>query len=883
MLRKILYPFFATMMLIGPLNFQQATPPANDHFANAAVLTAALLPTTVDISAATIEPDEPQYCNAMERTVWYTFSPASTMHLRADTAGGIPATVNIYTSAGPGLTGLQFQDCASPNNPVTFQAEAGKTYYFQAGPAFGDTGTLSFSLSEPVTITGRVTEAGTGAPLPGDSPPFALVTLHRACGEECMEFVSSQGADSQGMFVFDNDAGNPLPAGIYWIEVSATPYQTMQFGPFDFSGADLDVGDLRLEPLPSIRSIRGRLLDGVTSQPISQTFVPVVELYRCAEGSCSELVNSQAPDDQGHFHFETDSAGNRLSTGTYQIVATADQYQPGQSKLVEAGDGADQTIGSLRLRSLPARFSDVVPCPDVPASGGDCAFSVRVWNGLPARLDGEVWSMVNTALADTLVGFTEFQVRDQPRLNLERGKSKVFHFRFKVPANDAASETAFCPRVFVGRGSNAFVNTIGFAELFCITRSADGMALTTMEDSALAEAGVSVSAPTGIEEEPNNSCQAAQVVSDATFPFTLDGNLESSQTPDVDFYRFTAAPGFALAIDLEGWATGNGTLVDPLLGVFDSNCSLLAYNDDNITRNSRLTIVVPEGGVFIVAATEFPDTGFVGGGNGIYQLRLTALQPIGAIHGTVTDAETGMPLTGDEIPFAFVHLLQCNEFGCLNVSGQSPASDGSFYFDRDFNGAPLGAGNYAVYVFADQYQVAQTAQFTVAEGEQVDVGNMALTAFPIHFSNIRQNCSEISSEGGFCDFTVDITNRLPTRFSGKAWSIVEASQIGSFIDYTSFQVDAPLDVRLDAGESRTLHFRFRIRGAVSDGAEFCPRVYAGQNPDPYFSTMGQSLLFCFVKGGTELMLMSTQDSQETSQQMHIEEVQPGPLFNEKEK
>jgi len=848
------------------VNILQAVPPANDNFANAESIMSLPFSASTDITDATIEPGEQQICYSMDRTVWYSFTPTETMAVRADTQGSIiNGNVNIYLAVGSGIADLQFLNCSGPSGSPMFTVEAGQKYYFQVGAASGEIGTVQFNLTEVAAITGRVTDAVTSAPLPGNAPPFALATLYRVCGDGCLEPVNSQQADSNGRFLFDNYFGGSLPAGTYQIEVSANLYQTEQFGPFEFSGINLEVGDLPIAPLPLIGSIRGRLVDAATGNPVSQTFTPSVQLFRCTDGNCFEFVNDQVPDSQGRFRFETDSSGNPLPVGTYKILASADQYQQAQTDPFEVGAGMHRTVGNLRITSFPVRFSAIQPCAEIPASGGECVFSVKIWNGLATRLKGATWSLAEGSLPNSFVGFTNFQVKDSQDLDLDRGKSKVFRFRFNVPANSSSEGTSICTRLFAGQGSNSFFDTIGFRDLFCVFRNAGGFSIASPQEAiAFAQAEVTAAA-TGTDIEPNNSCQAAQDMGTVSLPFVLDGNLDSSQTPDVDFFRFSGISGAPVVVDLEGAPTGKGTVSDTYLGFFDSNCNLVALNDDSNTVNSHLEFLIPSDGVFVLAATVCCDSDFVGGGDGTYQLTISPLQAIGSVSGRVTDAARGTPLRGDITPFAFVRLAQCDESGCVEVNSQAAGSDGGFRFDSDSNGAPLRVADYRVVVSADQYQTGQTDVFAVGEGEDHDAGDVALTSFPVRFSD-TQPCT-VPTEGGICEFSVKITNGLSTRLSGKAWSIVSGSGIGSFTSFTIFQPETPQDVRLNPGKSSVLRFRFRVRGSVADGATICTTVYVGQDPNALFNTVGRNSDFCFVKGQDGFTLLSEQEAQTASQQM----------------
>ncbi len=1190
------YTVSASATGLGSVNFslEQFLPPTNDNFANVKVIASLPFSATADITDFTNEPDEQQFCYFMGRTAWYSFTPAETMLVRANTQGSaINGNVNIYRAAGPGISDLQFLSCTGPADSPNFIAEANQTYYLQAGSAFDEVGSIQINLAQVPHITGRVTDAVTGNPLPGDAPPFTEVSLYRCDVSGCLEFITFQNADSQGRFRFTYDQfGAPLPAGTYQVQVSARQYQANQAGPFDFAdtildlgdipltplpaitgravdavtgsplpgdappfalvtlfrcdefgcfefvnqqqadsngrfrftsyyygtplptgtyqievsaslyltkqvgpfsfveGQDLDLGDIaivpssiirgrvvdantgnplpgdappfasvalrrcdvsgcfefvnsqntdgsgqfqfnsfpngqpltggtyeleiaagplyeirRLEvvigdgenrdlgdvplaPLPRIGSISGQIIDSVTGKPVPAAFAPFVHLNRCNEFGCFN-VNSEAPDTEGRFRFEIDSGGNPLVIGTYQVVAFADQYEPGQTDLFDVGEGEHRVV-DVRLKSFPVRFSDIRPCADLPATGGDCVYSVKITNGLATELEGAAWSVVDSNLPGSFAGFTNFQTREPREIEIASGKSKVLQFRFRVPANNSPFGTSVCAQAYVGQGSRPLFNTVGQRFLFCVFRGATGFTAMTpealqaslqqpqaAEPTRLLSVALSeqvVTAANGTDAEPNGTCATAQDVGAVTLPFTLDGVLDSAQSPDVDFFRFTGTPNALVRIDLEGASTGKGTLGDPFLGFFDSSCNVIALDDDSGEGpNSRLQFNIPPDGVYVLGATICCDAGFGGGGNGSYQLTITPViaigsisgrivdsktgdflpgdappftfvrllhctdsgcsevnnqnadslgqfrferdfsgspllvgtyqiqisanvylpgqtdpffvgeaehldlgniplppEPaVGSISGRITDAVTGQSLRGDATPFAFVRLLQCDEFGCFDVNGQATGSDGRFHFDRDFNGAPLRVGNYLVAVSADQYQPGQTEPFAVGEDENRDMGDAPLQSYPVRFSNI-QTCV-IPSGGGICEYAVTITNGMPTRLSGKTWSIVDGSGLGSFAGVTRFQTSDPLDVSVDAGKSKVVRFRFQVPGTVPDGATICTQVFVGQGGNAFFNTVGQRFLFCFVKGSTGFTLLSEQEAQAAFRQLQTPE------------
>lgn len=220
------------------------------------------------------------------------------------------------------------------------------------------------------------------------------------------------------------------------------------------------------------------------------------------------------------------------------------------------------------------------------------------------------------------------------------------------------------------------------------------------------------------ELEPNDSCLAAQDV--GTAPLEMSGALGS---PDVDFFLFRVnnASGTAI-IDLEGESLG-----DPVLGVFNSDCILLAADDDSGEGlNSRITIATPPDGVLVVAATSYPDFGFTGNGfySGSYTLRVNGDPNSVAVYGRVADSRTGAGIAS-----AIVTLRRCLDGFCFNFVGQTFTDfDGSFRFDSSFTQLP--AGEYMLEIFANNYVFNTFGPFSLAGGEERDLGDILLQPLP---------------------------------------------------------------------------------------------------------------------------------------------------------
>jgi hypothetical protein len=350
--------------------------------------------------------------------------------------------------------------------------------------------------------------------------------------------------------------------------------------------------------------------------------------------------------------------------------------------------------------------------------------------------------------------------------------------------------------------------------------------------------------------EPNNSCAEAQSLGAAALPLTLDGSLGIE---DVDFFSLSATPGAMLQIDHEGASSGQGTLVDPLLGIFDSECNLIALNDDSGSLNSRVRLAVPPDGILVIAATSYPDFEFFGSWwyEGTYRLTVAEFAAIGSISGRLVDSISGQPLSGDGPPFAEALLLECNESGECNrlAAWSGPAdSDGRFSFVTDVQGSPLAVGTYQVSAYASEYRSGRTGLLPVGEAEHLDVGDLPLEPFPLQFGQ-SHGCT-IPPEGGTCRYGIEVRARGLSRFTGQAWSSVWAYH-GSELGYTAFQTGRfgatnpmPQPLKLKPGEETTLQFQFDVPGSLPSGAYLCADVLIGEDPHPLFNTVAGRFVFC---------------------------------------
>ncbi|MEA2607942.1 MAG: serine protease, partial [Chloroflexota bacterium] len=135
----------------GPVQAVLAAAPANDNFANAMAIDESALPfsTVVDITDATVEVGEPVFCSGTPRTVWFSFTPSTTVAVRADMSGSTFAgtMIEAWRADGPGLGGLSGLGGTCGGHAIAFKADAGKTYYVRAADILSSVGDLHFSLA----------------------------------------------------------------------------------------------------------------------------------------------------------------------------------------------------------------------------------------------------------------------------------------------------------------------------------------------------------------------------------------------------------------------------------------------------------------------------------------------------------------------------------------------------------------------------------------------------------------------------------------------------------------------------------------------------------------------------------------------------------------
>src|SRR5215471_2821237 len=99
------------------------------------------------------------------------------------------------------------------------------------------------------------------------------------------------------------------------------------------------------------------------------------------------------------------------------------------------------------------------------------------------------------------------------------------------------------------------------------------------------------------------------------------GNIETAG--DTDWFRTSLVAGHTYQFDLQGVATGQGTLFDPFLRLRDSAGNSLTFNDDNGTNfNSRITYTAAASDTYYLSAGAANT-----GGTGTYRVSAADVTP----------------------------------------------------------------------------------------------------------------------------------------------------------------------------------------------------------------------------------------------------------------
>ena len=233
---------------------------------------------------------------------------------------------------------------------------------------------------------------------------------------------------------------------------------------------------MTIDNFRSIGSISGRVVDAVTGSPLSGEIDPfaLVSLLRCDNSGNCFFMNSQFADNTGGFQFVSDFSGQRLEVGTYQIFASAANYQQNQTQFFAVAEGENKDIGDFKLQPFPIWVSNIKPCSNLPSTGGTCRFSAQLNSHSLSVITGAAWSTVDGLRIGSFSNFTRFQTAVPTPVTLPPGTSRIVTFDFQVQST-VRDGALICPSIFVSqeRPQPYFSTVFGRnLRLFCISKTA---------------------------------------------------------------------------------------------------------------------------------------------------------------------------------------------------------------------------------------------------------------------------------------------------------------------------------------------------------------------------------------------------------------------------
>ncbi|MCL4786835.1 MAG: hypothetical protein KJ070_08585 [Verrucomicrobia bacterium] len=192
-------------------------PPANDSFANRALIANMNVPVTSYTENASYEPPETNWLSGIGHTVWWSWtSPVSTEVAVLASGGGNCWPISVFT--GGSLNGLT--QIANDYNEVRFTAQAGVTYQIAVDTCWQDGG-VNLVITRPPTVTvnspvdGAVFTSPANISISGSaSDPDGQI---QQISVSAWPGLNSKTANSSFAFQWTN-----VPGGNYYLNFSAT-------------------------------------------------------------------------------------------------------------------------------------------------------------------------------------------------------------------------------------------------------------------------------------------------------------------------------------------------------------------------------------------------------------------------------------------------------------------------------------------------------------------------------------------------------------------------------------------------------------------------------------------------------------------------------------
>ena len=261
---------------------------------------------------------------------------------------------------------------------------------------------------------------------------------------------------------------------------------------FPFDGSHFQEGAYRLRvsiPPEPIQAITGRVVHAVTGAPLPGGMppYPVAELTRCNVDGCYAWMGFVVPDEFGVFRFEKDYSidplGLPIDPGQFLVRVYADEYIPAEVGPFDVASGETSDLGDIGLQPPPFVFENVVPCMDIPATGGKCNYSVDIRSNTDVAVKGLGWSIIEAWGGTSPVGFTRFPADQDRNVALGAFKVRTLNFSFTVPA-DVGAGTFMCADAWFSDRTTDYFGTLRNQPLFCVMKQYESFTIVDSKTAA---------------------------------------------------------------------------------------------------------------------------------------------------------------------------------------------------------------------------------------------------------------------------------------------------------------------------------------------------------------------------------------------------------------
>jgi hypothetical protein len=347
------------------LRIEMLAPPANDAFADATVVTSFPYVDGVDATAATLEHEEPRFPNGggfINASVWYAFTPSSTMSLEANFDG---SGLGVYT--GTSLDALTPVRGTPGPFRFTFEAVAGTRYYLQLSPFGFD------SAGSATRVAMRL--------LPGDTTPPDIIRFVNGAQGANGWYVSNV---SLSWSVIDVQSQVTATTGCGFVTVTEdTAGTTFSCTATSVGGSRTRTITIRRDASPPVLVVPQRLeADAASPEGATVASYPVSATDNlAAPGELGVACSPAAPaafavGDGSATCTATDQAGNSTTRTFVVHIRSAREQLPGMIDRVRGlGPGA----------SLVDKLTAVAAAIDDGDAAGACGGLLAFLNGVRAQ------------------------------------------------------------------------------------------------------------------------------------------------------------------------------------------------------------------------------------------------------------------------------------------------------------------------------------------------------------------------------------------------------------------------------------------------------------------------------------------------------------------